>query len=91
MTPSPSRTMSTNYPADEIEGLLERHGQAIRNQQPLRIEDLLPEIQPEWRAALLTDLLLQELELRQPQLTLAAAREEFKARFPEEREAVSEV
>ncbi len=83
MTSRSIQSTDDNYPADKIAGLLDRHGNAIRKNQPLSIEDLLLEIQPEYRSALLTDLLVQELELRQPPPTRDQARREFRDRFPE--------
>jgi serine/threonine protein kinase len=78
-----------NYPDDRIAALLERHGNAIRNNQPLRMEDLLLEVQPEYRSEFLIELLMQELELRQPPPVRDQARREFRDRFPDYLSAVS--
>jgi serine/threonine protein kinase len=89
VTSRSAQSTDDNFPADKIAGLLEQHGNAMRNNQPLSIEGLLLEIQPEYRSALLTDLLVQELELRQPPPARDQAGREFRDRFPDRLSAVS--
>ncbi|MFM8476471.1 MAG: serine/threonine protein kinase, partial [Planctomycetaceae bacterium] len=89
MTSGSGQSTDNNYPDGRIAALLERHGNAIRNQQPLRIEDLLLEVQPEYRSEFLIELLMQELELRQPPPARDQVRREFRDRFPEYLNAVS--